>query len=212
MKAFHISFEGTSGAGKSTQAKILVGRLCDYSIPTEYVKNPNGTAFSRAIMDAILTQSPCRLAEILAFAACFCQTTNELIVPLMKKGICVVSDRGVGSGYAHALYRCKGAIGEQLFTEIMMEIGKENSLFPDLTFLLSLTVEQGVARKSCSEGANRLDALTPDSAREALAYRELSKKFPNWVTISANCSIYDISERIWDETISFLRGREDEQH
>ncbi len=212
MKAFHISFEGTNGAGKSTQAKILVKHLCDYGIPTEYVKNPNGTAFGRAVMDAILAQSPYKLAEILAFAACFCQTANELVVPLMKRGICVVSDRGIGSAYAHALYRCRGAIGEKLFAEIMTEINKDNVLFPDLTFLLSLSVEKGVARKKCSVSRNRLDALTPDSAREALAYEKLSKKFPNWVTINANGSIDKISKRIWAETIKLLRRCADEQH
>lgn len=204
MKAFHFSFEGTNGAGKSTQAKILVKHLCDYGIPTEYVKNPNGTAFSGVVMDAILTQSPYKLAEILAFAACFCQTVNELVVPFMKRGICVVSDRGIGSAYAHALYRCKGAISEKLFTEIMTEINKDNVLFPDLTFLLSLPVELGVARKRGSVCENRLDALTPDSAREAIAYEKLSKEFPNWITINANGNIDKISERVWTETTKLL--------
>jgi len=204
MKAFHISFEGTHGAGKSTQARILVKHLCDYGIPTEYVKNPNGADFSKVVMDAILSQSPYKLAEILAFAACFCQTTNELVVPSMKRGICVVSDRGIGSAYAHALYRCKGAISENLFTEIMTEINKENVLFPDLTFLLSLPTEEGVARKRGDVSKNRLDVLTPDSAREALAYEKLSKKFPNWIRIGVNNSIDRIAKRIWDETTKFL--------
>ncbi len=212
MKAFHISFEGTNGAGKSTQAKILVKHLCDYGVPTKYVKNPNGTAFSKLVMDAILAQSPHKLAEILAFAACFCQTANELVVPFMKRGTCVVSDRGIGSAYAHALYRCKGAINEDLFTQIITEINKDNVLFPDLTFLLSLPIELGVARKKGSASKNRLDALTPDSAREALAYEKLSKKFPNWITISANGSIDKISKRIWTETAKLIRRCANEQH
>ncbi len=162
MKALQISFEGTNGAGKSTQAKILVKRLCDYGIHAEYVKNPNGAAFSKVVMDAILLQSPYKLTEILAFAACFCQTTNELVIPFMKRGIYVVSDRGIGSAYAHALYRCKGAISESLFAEIMTEINKENVLFPNLTFLLSLPVEEGVARKRGVVNKNRLDVLTPE--------------------------------------------------
>jgi len=76
MEALYISFEGTNGAGKSTQAKILVKRLCDRGIPAEYVKNPNGTAFSKAVMDVIIARSPCKLAEIFVFAACFCQTIH----------------------------------------------------------------------------------------------------------------------------------------
>lgn len=211
MKAFHISFEGTNGAGKSTQAEILVKRLCGCGIPAKYVKSPNGTDFGRAVMNAILAQSPHKLAEILAFAACFCQVANELVVPLMRKGICVVSDRGVGSAHAHALHRCKGFISEKLFAEIMAEIIKDDFLFPDITFLLSLPVEGGVARKECSANRNRLDLLTPESAMEALAYEKLSREFPNWVTIDANGSIGEISKRIWTETTKLLKEREDEQ-
>ena len=194
MKALHISFEGTNGAGKSTQAKILIGRLCDRGIPAEYVKNPNGTAFSKAVMDAIIAQSPCKLAEIFAFAACFCQTTHELVMPLMKKGVCVVSDRGIGSAYAHALYRCKGTMAEGLFARIVKEINIGGVLFPDLTFLLSIPATKGVARK---ETCNRLDELNPGSRREALAYRRLSRKFQNWITIDSSKSIDAVSEEIW---------------
>ena len=211
MKAFHISFEGTNGAGKSTQAEVLVKRLCASGIYTEYVKSPNGTVFGKAVMNAILEQSPHKLSEILAFAACFCQVANELVVPLMKKGVCVVSDRGIGSAYAHAMYRCEGFISEKLFTEIMTEITKDGFPFPDLTFLLSLPVEEGVTRKENSARRNRLDFLTPESSREALAYEELSRKFPNWVTINADGSIDEISERIWTETTGLLRRCENEQ-
>jgi thymidylate kinase len=135
---------------------------------------------------------------------------NELVVPLMKKGICVVSDRGIGSAYAHAMYRCEGFIGEKLFTEIMTEITKDGFPFPDLTFFLSLPVVEGATRKEHSVRRNRLDFLTPESAREAFAYGELSRKFPNWKTINADDSIDKISEMIWTETAKLLRRCEDE--
>lgn len=205
MKAFHISFEGTNGAGKSTQAKILAKRLNEQGIPAEYVKSPNGTAFGRSVMDVILAQSPHKLAEIFAFAACFCQTANELIVPSMKKGICVVSDRGIGSAYAHALHRCEGSIDEKLFSGIMMEIAKGGFQFPDLTFLLSIPFEEGVARKESSANVNRLDLLMPESIREALAYEKLSKELPGWITIDASKSMDDVAKRVWSETAELIR-------
>ncbi|MBU0768410.1 MAG: hypothetical protein KJ687_04890 [Proteobacteria bacterium] len=194
MKAFHISFEGTSGAGKSTQARALVKRLCDCGVRAEYVKNPNGTTFSKAVMDVIMAQSPCKLAEIFAFASCFCQTTHELVVPLMEKGVCIVSDRGIGSAYAHALHRCEGTIDERLFTRMVTAINNGGVLFPDMTFLLSIPATKGVARKRT---CNRLDELTPGSLREALAYRRLSRKFQNWITIDSNQSIDAVTEEVW---------------
>ena len=204
MKTLHVSFEGPNGAGKSTQSKILVKRLCDYGISAEYVKNPNGTAFSKAVMDAIILQSPCKLAEIFAFAACFCQMTHEMVVPLLKNGICVVSDRGIGSAYAHALYRCEGTIAEELFNRIITEIDSAGVLFPDITFLLSIPAVEGVARKiTC----NRLDELNPDSLREALAYKSLSRKFQNWITIDSTQSIDTVSEEVWFHIRKLIEGR-----
>jgi len=195
MKAFHVSFEGTSGSGKSTQANLLVERLRTYGIHAEYVKNPNGTPFSKSVMDAILAQHPCELAEILAFASCFCQTTNELLVPLLKRGVCVVSDRGIGSAYAHALHRCQGTISRKLFEQIVSAINRNGShLFADITFLLSIRATRGIARK---KDPSRLDNVSNGSIREAAAYAQLSREFPNWITIDANKSVARVAEEVW---------------
>lgn len=211
MRTFHIGFEGTSGAGKSTQAKILVEKLQARGVKTKYVKNPNGTSFGKSVMNGILSKDPCKLAEILAFASCFCQSVNELIMPALSGGICVVSDRGIGSAYAHALYRCQRAISEDCFAKIMLEIGSGNAVFPDLTFLLSLSIENGIARKERCADKSKLDALNSESMREALAYEVISCKLPNWVVINATEGIDEISELIWMHVEKILKERVDEK-
>lgn len=210
-KPFHVSFEGTSGAGKSTQSRILVKRLCDCGIPTIYVKSPNGTVFSKAIMDTILFQSPCKLAEIFAFASCFCQVTNELIIPALRKGISIVSDRGIGSAYAHALHRCEGVISEGLFDKIMVEINREDVLFADLTFLLMIPAEKGILRKEKDLDKSRLDVVGPDSMREAFAFSKLSKRFPRWVTIDGDDSVDAVSGKVWKCVEQLIGGNKNEE-
>lgn len=211
MRALHISFEGISGTGKSTQAKILVKKLQDKGIKTIYVKNPNGTIFGKKVMDAILSESPCKLAEILAFAACFCQSVNELITPSLTNGICVVSDRGIGSAYAHALYRCQGEISNDCFTKIVTEIGGNNAIFPDLTFLFSLPIEIGVARKEKCADKSRLDTLNVESIRESHAYDSLIQELPNWVIIDADNHIDVITQQIWIHVEKLMKDHTSEK-
>jgi len=208
MKAFHVCFEGPSGSGKSTQARILVSRLNDAGLKAVYIKSPNGTNFGKKVMEAILTECPNKLAEILAFSACFCQTLNEQIIPNLDRGVCVVSDRGIGSAYAHALYRCQGVIGDGLFEQIMSQVIGVGRAPIDLTFLMDLSVERCVARKATSDDRSRLDVFDEAGLLEALSYRDLFMKFPhlNWRLINSEFGVDKVSELVWAQMQKLIGG------
>lgn len=202
MKPYHICFEGIPGAGKTTQAKILAEKLNRLEIPTKYVKNPNGDSFGKAVTNAIFLESPSKLAEIYAFAACFCQTVTEVTLPLLKNNICVVSDKGIGTAYAHALYRHEGVIEYDLFNEMIECIDRSNALHPDITILLDIPIKYGFARKSkCADKSCR-DIPNSENIREAHAYRKLAHKFPNWIVVDATATILEVTDRIWFHVVN----------
>jgi len=197
MKAQHICFEGMPGSGKTTQAKALVEKLNTFGIEAEYVKSPNGNPFGKAITKILLSKAPSKLAEIYAFWACFCHMVDEVIFPLLSNGVWVVSDKGIGTSYAHALYRNKGVINNNTFKNLVGSMKQGNALYPDATIFLDIPISQGFKRKEDCSDKSRMDICNDENSREACAYGDLSKLLTGWYTIDASLSIDEVADKIW---------------
>ena len=73
--------------------------------------------------------------------------------------------------------------------------------YPDLTFLLDIPVEIGLARRFQTEKMDRLDMETKDFHQKVRnAYLEVAKKNDHhrWAVIDASKSIDKIAENIWN--------------
>lgn len=206
--AYHIALEGTSGSGKTSQAKRLVEKLKGAGVETLYVKSPNGHPFSHAVTQAILVERPDPLAEIMAFAASYCQIVNSIIRPSLERDIWVVSDRGIGAAMAHALYRHQDTISREWFEGLMLPIGSDHAVHPDLTILLSISPSLAITRKSDTEDRSRIDELDDASIREARGYEQLALELPNWKGVDAAGNIDEVEALIWahvETSVHFLR-------
>jgi dTMP kinase len=142
-----ITFEGGEGSGKSLQAKALYRKLSQLAIPALLTHEPGGTPFGNKIgrwlkwaQDTDI--SP--LTELLLFNASRSQLVTEVIQPRLKNGEIVICDRYTDSTTAYQSY------GRGLDLEMVRAINgtAAQGLVPDLTFLLDMSVEEGLARKS----------------------------------------------------------------
>src|SRR3954454_1335128 len=92
-----ITFEGTEGCGKSTQVKRLASHLEQSGIPFLVTREPGGTPIGETIRD-LLQFAPhasgmTAMTEWLLFEASRSQLVNEVILPKLARGVCVISDR-----------------------------------------------------------------------------------------------------------------------
>lgn len=173
-----ITLEGGEGAGKTTQARLLVEALAGAGIEAVATREPGGTPAAEDIRALLVTGEPDRweaVAETLLHFAARRQHIVELIAPTLADGRWVVSDRFADSTMAYQGY-AQGA-GRELVEAIQRaSIG---DLVPDLTLILDLPAERGLERaRERAGGASRYERLPIDrhqALREAfldIAWRE----------------------------------------
>ncbi len=140
-----ITFEGGEGCGKSSQARALYRRLSRLAIPVVLTHEPGGTPLGQKIGRWLKWEradiSP--LTELLLFNASRAQLVAEVIQPNLKNGKMVICDRYADSTTAYQSY------GRGLDLEIVKTINNAatQGLEPDLTVLLDISAEAGLARK-----------------------------------------------------------------
>ncbi len=149
-RGFFLTLEGPEGSGKSTQAQRLSARLISSGVPCVMTREPGGTALGEAVRQVLLhapEMSPVPAADALLFNAARAQLVAEVIGPALDRGEVVICDRFADSTLA---YQGFGA-GQPL--EVLRSLARfaVGDLRPDLTVLIDLPVEDGLARKQADE-------------------------------------------------------------
>lgn len=142
-----ITFEGPEGAGKTTQADRLEAMLRARGLSILATREPGGTTLGERIRELLLAPSPTPiepLADALLFNAARRQLVAEVIEPALVRGTTVICARFADSTRAYQGY----GGGLPLADLARLEDIATDGLRPDLTILLDLPVEIGLARKS----------------------------------------------------------------
>lgn len=193
-----ISFEGGEGTGKSVQIVRLREKLEELGKKIVLIREPGGTAISEQIREVVLSIKNMGMAyttEVLLFQAARAQVYRELILPSLETGKWVLADRTSDSSIVYQ------GIVRDFGVEIIKELNglSTKDTYPDITFLLDVSVEVGLARRAASDKNDRLDLESKDfhtKVREA--YLSLAESEPKrFVVIDANQSIEKVSEEIW---------------
>lgn len=139
-----ITFEGIEGSGKSTQVRLLAEALGKKGISCITTREPGGTSFGEKIREIILqdTSSLAPITELLLYLAARAEHVKEVIVPALRNGIWVISDR-----YSDATIAYQG-YGRGLDIDEIVRLNRvvTGGLIPDITFLLDIPVEAGLNR------------------------------------------------------------------
>lgn len=99
-----IALEGGEGCGKSTQARLLAERLMASGREVVLTREPGGSPGAEEIRKLLVTGDPERWdadAEALLFIAARADHIARTILPALRAGKWVVSDRFVLSNYAY---------------------------------------------------------------------------------------------------------------
>lgn len=201
-----VTFEGSEGCGKSTQARFLWQKLLSSGFPAELTYEPGGTPLGnrlrKILKDARGNLSP--LSELLLFIACRAELVDKVILPGLRQGKVVICDRFADSTVVYQGYGRGLDIGmidhmNQLVTR---------GLKPDLTVLLDLPVVEGLERKLNSRD-DRFESEAIDfHERVRSGYLELAAREPErWLVINANLPKDEISRIVWEHVRGLLRQK-----
>jgi dTMP kinase len=153
---FFITLEGGEGVGKSTLARGLAGRFEATGREVLLTREPGGTPFAEKLRDLILggdAKEAGPFAEALLFCAARIDHIDRVIRPALEKGCIVICDRFADSTRAY-----QGALG-RMDQSMLGALEKVTlaGLKPDLTLMLDLPAETGLARASARRGAAASD-------------------------------------------------------
>ena len=201
MTGFFIAFEGGDGAGKSTQVKLLAAAL-QGKREVVVTREPGGSDVAEHIREVLLNPNHRidGMTEALLFAAARADHVNKVIRPALEQNRVVICDRFVDSSIAYQ------GVARKLGIEMVRELNQiaTNNLMPDLTIVLDVPTDAGLAR---AQEPNRMENEGADFHEIVKdAFIELAKQEPaRYLVVAANQSREAIAEIILQEVSERLK-------
>jgi dTMP kinase len=198
-RGLFVTFEGTEGSGKTTQAEMLGEWLAPHE--PVLIREPGGTELGEQIRDVLLYKGlqidP--EAEMYLFMASRRQLIAEVIAPALAAGQIVIADRYHDSTLAY-----QGG-GRGLATTWPSTFPR-----PDITFLFVGDVEAGLSRhENAGKSKDRMEQESLDFHRKvAREYIRLAAEEPDrFVRLDAAGSRDKIQFEVRDHLKTLLERR-----
>lgn len=156
MRGRFITLEGGEGAGKTTQRGLLAALIRATGREVVETREPGGEPGAEAIRALLVGGEPGRwepLAETLLHYAARAQHVARVIEPALARGAWVISDRFADST---AVYQGAGQ-GVPAATIAAIAAATLGGFSPDLTLVLDIPVEAGLARAGRRGETNRYE-------------------------------------------------------
>jgi len=178
MAGMFITFEGSEGGGKSTQAQLLKEYLENKGYKVKLFREPGGTRISEKIRKILLdpNEKITPLAELFLYLAARAQLVKEEIKPALEKGCIVIGDRFIDSTTAYQGW------GRNIDVQLIKKMNKlvTGNIIPDLTLVFQVENPLGFKKKAT-------DRLEKESAsfhrRVQEGYLKIAQQEPDRVKI-----------------------------
>ena len=201
-----IVLEGIDGCGKTTQINELSKWLPKSGLINKNrtlikTREPGGSILGRGIRDMILnnhkSNSPASLTELLLYSADRAEHISKIILPALKDGNWIISDRFSGSTLAYQGY------GREINIDIIKQL--ENivcqNIRPDLTFLLEISPEESILRRK-NKVADRIESEGLEFLKKVNNGFKAIAIENNWEIIKASDDLNSISKQIQNSLIN----------
>jgi dTMP kinase len=195
-----ITFEGSEGSGKSTQAERLAKGFQQSGVQFVLTREPGGTPIGESIRELLQfaphNSSMTPETELLLFEASRSQLVREVIKPALDHGVCVIADRFFDSTtvYQGAARRLDREIIERLNA---FAVG---NCIPDITFVLDVDAVRAEARiRNQQRKADRMEQQPGEFyERVREGYRQLAAQQPHRIVlIDGSREADEIENEIW---------------
>jgi len=215
--SYFISFEGGEGTGKSTQIKILKGKIDSSNYKCLVIQEPGTTQLGNKLRNLLKKETPKEesityMSELLLFSAARSELVTKIIKPNLKKNnLIIIADRYVDSTTAYQGFGRNLDLSEiKLINNIATQM-----IYPDITFLLDSNPKIMSHRIMTKD--NQSKNVTPENMRKDIkgsrkfekepldfhnrvrnGYLEILKSYPGRIIkIDANQDKNIISNLIW---------------
>lgn len=152
-----ITLEGGEGVGKSTNLAAIADLLRSGGDEVVVTREPGGTPYAEELRALLLNprvESVTPSAELLTVFAARAQHWHSLILPALKRGAWVLSDRFVDATYAYQGAGRGLAEADIAALEHWLLQGQQ----PGLTLLLDMPVADGMARARARAALDRFES------------------------------------------------------
>ena len=194
-----IAFEGIDGSGKSTQSKLLYEYMLRKGYNCVLTTEPSDTAIGQFIRSNLSDLKLDEYAIQLSFTADRANHVEKVILPALKNGVHVISDR---YKYSTLAYGVLTSLPENKLNALYA--ANEPFQNPDLILLFDMD-----PRNAFLNGRKNLDSFEKkhfaDKDRMAKAYLELCAADKNCVKIDGYQSVEAVHTIVVKEVLKMLR-------
>ncbi len=202
-----ISIEGTEGAGKSTALQFIKQHLIKAKIDVIWTREPGGTELAEEIRRLVLHPMSFEdiepETELLLMFAARSQHVKKNILPALREGKWVATDRYIDASYAYQ----GGGRGIDMQYIAMLDKWIVGSHYPDLTLLLDIDPAVGFERaEKRGTEKDRIEQEKMDFfIRVRDVYLQRAKQYPKRIKIiDASVPIYAVESQILDALDTFI--------
>ena len=194
-----ISFEGGEGAGKTTQIRRLTERLEPLVGELIVTREPGGSPGAEALRELLVRGATDRwspLSETLILYAAREDHLERTIRPALARGAWVLSDRFADSTRA---YQGAGGGASAAFIAALEEAVVGDAR-PDLTLILDLPVQEGLARALARGGGEERFERKGRAFHERLreGFLDIARAEPQrCVVVDAAAAADQVASQIW---------------
>ena len=183
LKGTFITFEGSEGSGKSTQAGLVLEYLKAKKLPVMLLREPGGVKIAEAIRQVLLDVANAGMGdecETLLYMAARAQMVKETLEPALAAGKVVLCDRFLDSTVAYQ------GFGNGVDVKLIRQLGAfaTKGIQPDLTLLFDIDPHKGLGRTNANKDRIELRSLDYHN-RVREGYLALAKEDPRRVKIVA---------------------------
>ena len=197
MKGKFITVEGIEGVGKTTNIDFIHQQLQAAGRDVVLTREPGGTPLAEAIRGLLLDpaytgmDSTCELQLMFAARA---EHLAKVVWPALKQGQWVLCDR-----FTDATYAYQGG-GRGIDSDVIARLEElvQGDFRPDLTLLLDVPVEIGLARAGKRGALDRFEQEKVDFfQRVRNAYLEMAQRSPDrYRVIDASLPLNEVQNQI----------------